>query len=575
MLYLRQMRRTGRLTVIFVCLAIAYYLYSVFHHQNLDGYTNNSVSKNVPYMFYNKLFEDIDFFKPLNPPEKTSSLMNSNTCKKFGNYGLNDAKKFNHLTYYHLSECYHLDNNQFKNLHDSHNGYMKEIIEQFPVDIIKRLNVKGKGIVTVGGGRYSVLLLTMLETLRHKGTTLPVEVFIPPSDEGDDDFCNNVVPKFNAKCIYFKDILPPNIVEGVEVKSYQIKAMALVMSSFKDIVFIDADNFAMKNIDHIFDSKIYKDTGLVIWPDLWRRFTAPVYYDIADIPYNKNKRVRNSFDDVSPVSRYDKASNNIDSLSKDSHIPFHDLEGTIADPASESGQMLVDKQKHLHTLLLALYYNIYGPMWYYNMFSQGTAGQGDKETFISAAHALGLPYYQVRTPIEFDGFHHDTKFFQGLGLLQHDFIQDYELHLKLKKTVSENPEKYNKFDPDYDLDNTYKRQMLKTQGETHENFVDVMFLHASFYKFDAWSMYDEKNFLMSTGAHTRGFTNQKSYNGFDFEMFNFKALQRQLCNADMSLNHRNFKYLNKKISSEDWPKVCEYINEHVEYLNKHPMDSDK
>ena len=29
------------------------------------------------------------------------------------------------------------------------------------------------------------------------------------------------------------------------------------------------------------------------------------------------------------------------------------------------------------------------------LFSQGAAGEGDKETFIAAAHKLDLPYYQV------------------------------------------------------------------------------------------------------------------------------------------------------------------------------------
>ncbi|SMN21319.1 similar to Saccharomyces cerevisiae YJL186W MNN5 Alpha-1,2-mannosyltransferase [Maudiozyma saulgeensis] len=576
MLYFRHMRRAGRFTVIIVCLTIIYYLYSVFHEQSLHGYKhNNTFSKNVSYVFYNKLFESIDYFKPMDPPEKNRMLMNSFTCKKVGNYGLNDVKKFNHLTFYHLNECYHLDDDQFNNLHQTHNGFMKEIVEQFPNNIINNLNIKGKGIVTVGGGRYSVLLITMLETLRHSGTTLPVEVFIPPKDEGDDEFCNIFLPKLNAKCVYFKDILPSNIVDNIEVKSYQIKAMALVLSTFKDIIFLDADNFAMKNLDNVFDSTIYKETGLVIWPDLWRRFTAPIYYKIADIPYNKDKRVRYSFDDVSPVSRYEKDPTNIDSTSKDSKIPFHDLEGTIADPASESGQMLINKEKHLHTLLLALYYNIYGPMWYYFMFSQGTAGEGDKETFISAAHALNLPYYQVRTPLAFDGFHHDVKMFQGLGLLQHDFIQDYQLHQDLQKLVSENPEKYSKFDPDYDLDITYKKHMLQTQGEKHDDSVDVMFLHASFYKFDAWSLYDQKCFLLGSGEHTRGYTNQRRYGGFDFELFNFKALQNQLCNKDESLRHRDFRYLNEKVSEEDWPKLCAYIDDHVEYLNNTPLPTNK
>ncbi|KAK7679537.1 Golgi alpha-1,2- mannosyltransferase [Cerrena zonata] len=56
-----------------------------------------------------------------------------------------------------------------------------------------------------------------------------------------------------------------------------------------------------------------------------------------------------------------------------------------------------------------MYYNYYGPDYYYPLLSQGAAGEGDKETFIAAAHKLKLPYYQVKEfNREFGPFRGDT-----------------------------------------------------------------------------------------------------------------------------------------------------------------------
>lgn len=573
MLLLRNTRRSYKYVLFAFWCLVVYLTYITVRKESIFGISYSASSKNLQYTFYNELFDALTLYKPLDPPEDPKSLRNKSSCKLVGNYGLNDVDRFHHLNHYNLKDCYHLNDEQFNSLHSMHKGYV-ERIQQFPANLASILSPNGKGIVTVGGGRYSVLLLTMLETLRQSGTSLPIEVFIPPMDEGDVQFCEDIVTKFNAKCVYFSDILPPNVLENLRIKSYQIKALALVMSSYEHVLFIDADNFAMKNVDNVFNSDVYKETGLVVWPDLWKRVTAPVYYDIAEIKYDLNTRVRWGFDDLSPVSRYQTIRlHPMDSTSRESNVPFHDLDGTISDPSTESGQMLINKKKHLDTLLLALYYNIYGPMWYYKIFSQGTAGEGDKETFISAAHTLNKPYYQVRTPLSFDGFHHDVKNFQGLGLLQYDFDQDYKLHQKIKEQIANDIDKYSVYDPDYDMEKTFRDQLLKQNGPNHDSFVDVMFMHASFYKFDPWFLYNEKCFVSGAGQHIRGYSRQHDYNNFDFELFNFQVLQKYLCNTDESKQIRNFKYLDKKFTQEDWPAVCKYIDDHVAFLLQNPIKS--
>jgi len=63
--------------------------------------------------------------------------------------------------------------------------------------------------------------------------------------------------------------------------------------------------------------------------------------------------------------------------------------------STESGQLVVSKSSHEKMLLLAAYYNYYGPSHYYPLLSQGAWGEGDKETYVVAAKRLGLPVYEV------------------------------------------------------------------------------------------------------------------------------------------------------------------------------------
>ncbi|KAH8731775.1 mannosyltransferase putative-domain-containing protein [Phaeosphaeriaceae sp. PMI808] len=93
--------------------------------------------------------------------------------------------------------------------------------------------------------------------------------------------------------------------------------------------------------------------------------------------------------------------------------------------STESGQILLNKDTHRESLLLMVYYNYYGPTHYYPLLCQGSHGAGDKETFIQAALATGLPWYQVRTaPDALGRWWNGT--FRGTGIAQADPGLDYE-----------------------------------------------------------------------------------------------------------------------------------------------------
>ncbi|CAN9167404.1 unnamed protein product [Alternaria alternata] len=102
--------------------------------------------------------------------------------------------------------------------------------------------------------------------------------------------------------------------------------------------------------------------------------------------------------------------------------------GCIAVPppnrGTESGQLLLDKKHHAESIPMMVYYNYFGPDYYYPLQSQNGPGQGDKETFSAAAVAVNAPFYGVKTPVSALGNHVNGQYiFAGAG--QADPMQDY------------------------------------------------------------------------------------------------------------------------------------------------------
>lgn len=268
---------------------------------------------------------------------------------------------------------------QTLNLMEAHSGYIKAVEQKLPRYTPKKKH--SRGIVTVGGGSYFPPLMVSLRLLRRTGTAMPVEVFLP-EDEYEEQMCEEVLPTLNAACRTFPKL-------GGKISHYQFKVFAIILSSFEDVLWLDADNFSLHDAASLFTSTPFQKTGMVAWPDIWQTSVSPTYYLIAQSK-------------PTPVS---------------------------ARASTESGQLLVSKTKHWKTLLLAAYYNYYGPEYYYPLLCQGGAGCGDKETFLPAAEAMGLPFYAVEAPPQPVGhYKHDVHPERGIyrfALIQGDPSDDY------------------------------------------------------------------------------------------------------------------------------------------------------
>ena len=217
-------------------------------------------------------------------------------------------------------------------------------LQAWPEHLADRV-FNGTGVVIVGGGEYFGPTIIGIHMLRRSGSNLPVEVFVTDASEYEEKLCKDYLPKLGASCLMLSDFI-----QGFKVTHYQLKSLAMLLSSFEHVLYLDSDSIPLlKPESELFATEPYVSTGLVIWPDFWISTESPSFYKVVGL----------------------------DKMPPD-----------LPKSSSEAGQLLINKSKHMKTLLLATYYNIYGPNYYYPLLSQGALGQGDKETFMAGAMVL-------------------------------------------------------------------------------------------------------------------------------------------------------------------------------------------
>ena len=318
---------------------------------------------------------------------------------------------------------------------EAHTGFVNAIADS-PPELPYLPNTKG--IVSTAGGSYLPVLVISLRMLRRTGSTLPMEVFLSDEDEYEHYICDVVLPSLNARCVVLSRIL---IAAPAQIQKYQFKPLAMLFSSFEEILFLDADAFPLKKPEHLFTTEPFLSNGMVTWPDFWASSASPHFYEIANHP-----------------------------------PPPMDLR-----QSTESGEVLLSKRSHLRSLLLATYYNYYGPSHYYPLLSQGAAGEGDKETFLAAATAMHESFHQVSESICALGHETIHGGIAGSAMAQFDPVQDFALT---------------------------SRGIWRVRGDDAPA-PDVFFIHANFPKFNpatVFQLHDVNPAFTDEGEYTRAWT---------------------------------------------------------------------
>ncbi|SCU80560.1 LADA_0B08284g1_1 [Lachancea dasiensis] len=569
--------------------------------------------------------------------------MEGSTKKKcdLGDISITDTDKFHKLTEESLKNCMDVSDDTVTTLKDAQAAFRKsmatDILPLF--HHLEEAAFQGEGIVIVGGGKYSLFALPAIKAIRENSGTkirhsIPIEIIIPPKDNADRAFCENVVPKLDplgrTKCVFLDEILDEETLSHID--GYQIKPLAALVSSFKKVLLLDADNYVVNSIEDYFKHKTFQDKGLVLWPDYWRRLHHPRLYDIMDLRVATQEISRNSIDDATPSYMYKVNS-------KDA--PFHDMNGALPDGGTESGQILVDKEKHLDTLIFSLYLNYNGQSFYYPLLGQGFAGQGDKDTFVLASLVLHGKdsWYQVKTPVDALGHWadqkdeirltpeelakaEDKKSFRGTAMLQHDYVEDVNFKSLAREMIhnsvrdkahafcdewseshkgefsSKEDERRKQCEKDQKVQDAFHEQIRKSYSLNDYllffKFTKVSFVHSHLPKYDPWEWYHSGD-MMYDGAkasknHKDDATYQPPHSGhyrmydskieqvtsYDLELENWSAFNTYLCQSKDG--YKNFGYLTDKISSSKSPTqsyqgMCAYIEDRVKFLESTTWES--
>lgn len=209
----------------------------------------------------------------------------------------------------------------------------------------------GRGIVLTAGDDQAPYLLTTIYSYRQLGCTLPIEVMYL----GDQDLGEDYRMELEAlPGVVTRDIAQMTNDEGWKLAGWAAKPFAILLSSFREVIFIDADSLFFKNPEILFEEPSYKATG------------ALFFRDRLIMPESKKRWLQQIL--PKPIPK----------LAKESRFWTGE-----SGHQQESGVVVVDKWKHFIAMLLVTRFN--GPDRDGNK-EKGITGvydmmYGDKETF--------------------------------------------------------------------------------------------------------------------------------------------------------------------------------------------------
>lgn len=268
-----------------------------------------------------------------------------------------------------------------------------------PADVFE-----GTGIVLSASKQYLMGALNIVVMLRELGSKLPVEIVMDSRAEWNVQLCEHTLPSLNGKCIVAEEAIGADLYQSLKLTEFQYKALAILVSSFDNTLFLDSDSFPIKNPDQYFKSSLYKKSKYIMFRDFWHKTTSPLFYEIIGLRPGELKTRLGLLNEAKFQEYLDK--------DIDTEVLFHDRDGMVQPHTVESGQMFFSKREHFRSLYLSFYYNYYGPMYYYELIYQEGEGPGDKDTFEPALVVMNEPYYVTEFPVTFSGrktFHDDGE----------------------------------------------------------------------------------------------------------------------------------------------------------------------
>lgn len=198
--------------------------------------------------------------------------------------------------------------------------------------------MEGHGIITCAGGRYLRMAYASISRVRELDPTIPVEIWHLPGEDmrGAD--------RFSDLNVTFRDVGPAFGHEGAWVRDgWSAKSHAIKHTSFRNVMFLDADCAPLLVPSDMFETEEYWRTGLLLWPDCQNFNKGHIWPAMGLLPNSVTEH--------------------------------------------EAGQFLIDRQRQWNTL--KLYCWMSGHQFFHDSCF------GDKNLLGLAAKKLGMPYSQA------------------------------------------------------------------------------------------------------------------------------------------------------------------------------------
>jgi hypothetical protein len=121
-----------------------------------------------------------------------------------------------------------------------------------------------RGIVFTAGDSQAPYLLTSIASIRRLGCDLPIEVMYL----GDDDLSEASRLKLEfMPGVATRDMSPMITDDGWKLRGWAAKPFAILLSTFREVVFIDADSIFLQNPAELFLDQDYQKTGALFFKD--------------------------------------------------------------------------------------------------------------------------------------------------------------------------------------------------------------------------------------------------------------------------------------------------------------------
>ncbi|KIY97022.1 hypothetical protein MNEG_10940 [Monoraphidium neglectum] len=261
-------------------------------------------------------------------------------------------------------------------------------------------------LVNAGGRKLLTHLVVTLRVLRHHlNCTLPVEVAWHGPDEMDAatlaalDSHFGPVTGFDALAQpleqHHRNRATSSQGRPAKLGPWPTKVLALLRSSFRHVLLLDSDSLPLADPSRLFDDPLYQQRGALFWPDFWPNWVQDDAYRLLGLNATAAKAL----------------------LAEGKGWGRRDC---------ESGQLLVDRGRHLDALEVAFYANSFDDVLYSQV-------HGDKDLFplAFAAAGKGREYAQVVVPpggvfrwgkgqLEVKGQKTAVDGWQLVGAIQHD-----------------------------------------------------------------------------------------------------------------------------------------------------------